>query len=156
MVAAVAASARAASSLPSRSSCSTRGSKVASFCRLSIPDEPLPARDPGVRVSDLPSKQESERQPERTAGGAWMVTPFDMSAMQAIKHSPKLVLPTAQVRRRGETLEIVNVQGTRLIGLDERYVGSVPRATIEILARAMLADQTCGPLASLSDPTLGK
>ena len=43
-----------------------------------------------------------------------------------------------QVGGRRQPLEILGVQRTRLIGLDERYVGSVPRATIEILARACL------------------
>ena len=41
-----------------------RQQQVAPLDAIPILDEPLPARDPGARLADLPSKLEAEREPE--------------------------------------------------------------------------------------------
>ena len=44
--------------------------QVAALHAVMALDEPLPSRDPGVRLPRLSSQQEAETEPERTAGGA--------------------------------------------------------------------------------------
>ena len=93
----------AASRCPSRSCCSATATAGSLARRSRGPRRAVGPRGPCVRLSALASKQERQRQPERTASGACAVARLDMNAIQAIedllKVEPRPVRFAAVARR---------------------------------------------------------
>ena len=56
---------------------------IAAFNAVTVLDEPLPARNPGIRRPDLSPKQREQREPGRASRGPRLVVRVSMETMQA-------------------------------------------------------------------------
>ena len=74
---------------------------------LLVLQQPLCTGEPARRRPDLPSKEKTEAQPECGTDGTSMIADVEMGMMGAFKRSQIVVVPTDQIRRHRQQLEIL-------------------------------------------------
>jgi hypothetical protein len=82
-----------------------REGQVASLDTVLAFDEALAAPRPGVRLADVATRQEREREPERAAGGVDPVARLVEGAVLALEEPQKRGFLAAQARSRGQPVE---------------------------------------------------
>ena len=118
--------------------------QVAALDAVFVLDETLAPCQPGVRLNDLPLKQEAAGKPERAACGARPVVRLDVDAMQALEEPLILEVAPDQERDSRQPVEIVSLEGRHLIGAQESLVGVTPRtASVALAAVFKMIHRTC-------------
>ena len=92
-----------------------REQDIAALGAVTVLDEPLPARDPGIGRTDLSPEQRVERKPERTSRGAHLVFRVSVETMQAFLQPLKLDVAPRDARREAARCRCA-AQGGRLLG----------------------------------------
>ena len=95
---------------------------------LLVLQQPLGARDPTGRWPHLSAKEKAQAQPECGTNGAQAFTRIEVGVMGTFKRLQIILVPTDQIRRHRQQLEILAFQSGRLIGCRERPVGIGPGA----------------------------
>ena len=89
-------------------------------------EQPLGAGEPSGRAARLSSKEKTQAQPERATDGAQAFIGVQVRLMGTLERPQIVVVPTDQIRRHRQQLEILASQRSRLIGERERLVGIGP------------------------------
>ena len=88
--------------------------------------EPFGTGKPPGRASRLSFEHKTQTQPERAAGSVDTFAGVQIRMVGAIKCAQIIIVPADQIRRCRQQFEILNSQGCRAIGEQERMVGIGP------------------------------
>ena len=103
---------------------------------LLVLEQPLGAGDPAGRGAHLAAKEKTQAQPECGTDGAQAFAGFQVRVMGTFQRPQIIIVPTDQIGRHRQQLEILAFQSGRLIGCRERPVGVGPGAPPVMLAAA--------------------
>jgi hypothetical protein len=103
---------------------------------LFVLEQPLRAGDPAGRGAHLSTKEETEAEPECGTDRAQACTGIEVRVMGTLERLQIIRVPTGQIRRHCQQVEILTSQSGRLIGERKRPVGVGSGAPRVVLAAA--------------------